>query len=122
MTRTASPPSDVALLANPKRLWSLTGLCLAAAIVWFAAANLPVATPVIAAGRFGDIFGRRKVLDLGLVLFAVASVVAALAQGPAMLIAGRALMGVAAAAILPATLAIIPIELNGKEEVTAFSV
>lgn len=149
MTGTASPPSDAALLANPRRWWSLTGLCLAAAIVWFAAANLPVATPaiaddlggsittmqwantiftlvcgalVIAAGRFGDIFGRRKVLDLGLLLFIAASVVAALAQGPALLIAGRAVMGVAAAAILPATLAIIPIEFSGKEQITAFSV
>ena len=137
----AAPPSA-------KRWWSLTGLCLAAAIVWFAAANLPIASTaiaddlggsvtqlqwantiftlvtgalVIAAGRFGDIFGRRKVLDLGLVLFAAASVVAAVAPNVTVLIAGRALMGVAAAAILPATLAIIPIEFRGKEQVIAFS-
>ncbi len=135
--------------ADPRRWWSLAGLCLAAAIVWFAAASLPVATPaiaadlggsvstlqwantafaltcgalVIAAGRFGDIFGRRRMLDLGLVAFAAASVLAALAPGPATLIAGRALMGFGAAAILPATLAIIPIEFSGKERVTAFSV
>jgi EmrB/QacA subfamily drug resistance transporter len=76
---------------------------------------------VIAAGRFGDIFGRRKVLDIGLVLFAAASVVAALAPNITVLIAGRALMGVAAAAILPATLAIIPIEFSGRDEVVAFS-
>ena len=133
---------------SARRWWSLVGLCLAAAIVWFAAADLPIATTaisndlggsvtalqwantiftlvtgalVIAAGRFGDIFGRRKILDIGLVLFAAASVVAALAPNITVLIAGRALMGVAAAAILPATLAIIPIEFSGKDEVVAFS-
>jgi EmrB/QacA subfamily drug resistance transporter len=149
---TGSPPEAGATLAaglDPRRWWSLAGLCLAAAIVWFAAANLPVATTaiadqiggsvsmlqwantaftltcgalVIAAGRFGDLFGRRKMLAIGLVVFAAASVPAALAQTPAMLIAGRALMGVGAAAILPATLAIIPIQFAGKEKVTAFSI
>ena len=76
---------------------------------------------VIAAGRFGDIFGRRRVLDLGLVLFAAASVVAAVAREPTVLVVGRALMGAGAAAILPATLAIIPIEFAAREQVTAFS-
>lgn len=133
---------------NPRRWWSLIALCMAAAIVWFAAANIPVATSaisediggsvttlqwvntvftlvcgalVIAAGRLGDIFGRRRVLDLGLVLFGIASVLAAVAPSPTLLIVGRALMGVAAAAILPATLAIIPIEFGSREQVTAFS-
>ncbi len=142
------PPGRQLSTTGAHRWGSLVALCLAAAIVWFAAANLPVATPtisadiggsvtmlqwantvftlacgalVIAAGRLGDIFGRRRMLGYGLVLFAVASVVAALAPNAAMLIAGRALMGVAAAAILPATLAIIPIEFSGKDEVTAFS-
>ena len=131
------------------RWWSLAGLCLASAIVWYAAACLPVATPaiaddiggtvtalqwantiftlatgalVIAAGRLGDIFGRRRVLDIGLLVFAAGSVLAALAHGTPALIGGRAVMGVAAAAILPATLAIIPIEFHGRERVTAFSV
>ena len=76
---------------------------------------------VIAAGRLGDIFGRRRVLAIGLVIFAAASVVAALAPNTNVLILGRALMGVGAAAILPATLAIIPIEFSGKDQVTAFS-
>jgi len=141
----ASPSSSS---AGAKRWWSLVALCLSAAIVWFAAANIPVATTaisddlggsvtalqwvntiftlvcgalVIAAGRLGDIFGRRRVLGIGLVIFAAASVLAALAPTTSMLIAGRALMGVGAAAILPATLAIIPIEFSGKDQVTAFS-
>ena len=142
------PAKPTASPAGAKRWWSLVALCLSAAIVWFAAANIPVATAaisddlggsvtalqwvntiftltcgalVIAAGRLGDIFGRRRVLGIGLVIFAAASVLAALAPTTSMLIAGRALMGVGAAAILPATLAIIPIEFSGKDQVTAFS-
>jgi EmrB/QacA subfamily drug resistance transporter len=61
------------------------------------------------------------VLGVGLVIFAAASVVAALAPSTAVLILGRALMGAGAAAILPATLAIIPIEFSGRDQVTAFS-
>ena len=133
--RAAGRPDATAKLVGNQRWWSLVALCLSAAIVWFAAANIPVATTaisddiggsvtalqwantiftltcgalVIAAGRLGDIFGRRQVLGIGLVIFAAASVVAALAPSPELLIAGRALMGVGAAAILPATLAIIP--------------
>ena len=145
----AAPPASAAAtpaaaVVGAKRWWSLVALCLSAAIVWFAAANIPVATTaisddiggsvtalqwantiftltcgalVIAAGRLGDIFGRRKVLDIGLIIFAVASVLAALAPSPELLIAGRALMGAGAAAILPATLAIIPIEFSGKDQV-----
>jgi type VI protein secretion system component VasK len=40
--------NDAALVAGRRRWCSLTGLCLAAVIVWFAAANLPVPTPAIA--------------------------------------------------------------------------
>jgi EmrB/QacA subfamily drug resistance transporter len=144
----SAPTASPAAPASSRRWWSLVALCLSAAIVWFAAANIPVATSaisadiggsvtalqwvntiftlvcgalVIAAGRFGDIFGRRRVLDIGLVIFAVASVVAALAPNPTVLVVGRALMGVGAAAILPATLAIIPLEFSAREQVTAFS-
>lgn len=133
----------------PRRWWSLVGLTTAAAIVWFAVASLPVATPVIAAelggsvtmlqwantaftlscgalviaaGRFGDLFGRRRLLVAGLAVLTVASVVAALSRDPLTLIVARAVMGVGAAAILPATLAIIPIEFDGREQLTAFSV
>jgi MFS family permease len=133
----ARPPAKPsATLEGGRRWWSLVALCLSAAIVWFAAANIPVASAaisedlggsvtalqwvntiftlvcgalVIAAGRLGDIFGRRRVLGIGLVIFAAASVLAALAPTTGMLIAGRALMGAGAAAILSATLAIIPI-------------
>lgn len=77
---------------------------------------------VIAAGKFGDVFGRRRMLDIGLAVFALCSIVAGLAQGTTALIVGRGLMGVGAAMILPATLALIPPQFSGKAQLTAFGV
>ncbi|WP_116950741.1 MFS transporter [Jiangella endophytica] len=58
-------------------------------------------------GLLGDRFGRRRILMLGLLLFGIASAVSAYAQSPEQLITARAFMGVGAAAVMPATLAII---------------
>ncbi|MGH8922714.1 MAG: MFS transporter, partial [Actinomycetes bacterium] len=58
-------------------------------------------------GALGDRFGRKRVLDAGLLVFAAASATAAWAQSPEMLIAARAVLGIAAAMIMPATLSIV---------------
>jgi EmrB/QacA subfamily drug resistance transporter len=58
-------------------------------------------------GVIGDRIGRRRVLLIGLSVFAVGSVLAAFSSGPLQLIACRALMGVGGAAVQPATLAVI---------------
>lgn len=58
-------------------------------------------------GLLGDRFGRKRMLIVGLILFGVASAVSAYAGSPGQLIAARAFMGVGAAAVMPATLAII---------------
>lgn len=62
---------------------------------------------LLASGSFGDRHGRRRALQLGLVVFAATSILAALADTVGQLIAARALMGAGAALIFPATLAII---------------
>ena len=59
-------------------------------------------------GHLGDRFGRRRALQVGLVLFAVTSLLAALSSTSGQLIGARALMGIGAALIFPATLAILP--------------
>src|SRR5256885_1798778 len=58
-------------------------------------------------GVLGDRLGRKRILLLGLALFGIASVASAYSQTAGQLIAARALMGIGAAAVLPATLAII---------------
>ena len=53
------------------------------------------------------IFGRRLMFLAGVIIFAVTSATAGLAQDPAMLIGSRAVQGVGAALMMPATLSII---------------
>jgi len=62
---------------------------------------------LMAAGSLGDRFGRKGVLLVGMAVFAVTSAGAAFAADPGELIVWRAAMGVGAALIFPATLAIL---------------
>jgi EmrB/QacA subfamily drug resistance transporter len=75
---------------------------------WVVDAYLLVFTALLlAAGNLGDRWGRRKVLAVGLVAFAGVSAFAGSAPSADWLIVARALMGIGAALIFPATLAII---------------
>ncbi|HLU56322.1 MAG TPA: MFS transporter [Pseudonocardia sp.] len=58
-------------------------------------------------GRLADTRGLRLALAGGLAVFAGASLVGALAPTPAVLVAARALQGIGAAALAPATLALL---------------
>jgi EmrB/QacA subfamily drug resistance transporter len=69
--------------------------------------TLAFAGLLLVGGNLGDRLGRRRVLQAGLALFAVTSVAAAISKTGGELIAARAAMGVAAALIYPATLAIL---------------
>jgi EmrB/QacA subfamily drug resistance transporter len=74
------------------------------------------------AGLLGDRFGRRRMLVTGLVVFGIASLTSAYAQSPGQLIGARALMGLGAAAIMPATLAIISTVFDPRERARAIGV
>ena len=65
---------------------------------------LVFASLLITVGRIGDIFGRRRLLIIGILIFGVASVLAAMSYSGTTLIAARLLQGVGGAMILPATL------------------
>ena len=54
---------------------------------------LAFAAPTVAAGRLSDIFGRRRVLLIGTIVFMVGSVACGLAQDEWWLIAGRVVQG-----------------------------
>src|SRR6187549_1812440 len=58
-------------------------------------------------GRAADLFGRRRVFLVGVVVFTVASFLCGLANSETMLIAARALQGLGAAIISPAALSIV---------------
>ncbi|MBH1934195.1 DHA2 family efflux MFS transporter permease subunit [Streptomyces sp. AV19] len=69
--------------------------------------TLVFATLLITAGLTADRFGRKRTLLAGLLLFGIFSATAAYAQDAAQLIASRGAMGIGAALVVPATLAII---------------
>lgn len=70
--------------------------------------TLTLAALLLTAGALGDRMGLRRMLLGGLAVFALASAACAAAQGTAALVAARAVQGIGAAALLPATLALIP--------------
>lgn len=78
------------------------------ALQWIVDAySLVFACLLLAGGAIGDRFGRKRVLQVGLVLFAAFSGIAAFSDSSNGLIAWRGAMGIGAALVFPATLAII---------------
>ena len=86
---------------------------------WVASAYLlTLSALLLVGGRLADIYGRRRVLRLGLVAYSALAALAALAPNGATLVIARGLQGVAGALLVPTTLAIInavfPPEERGK--------
>ena len=69
--------------------------------------TLTLAGLLLVAGALGDRYGRRLVFQIGVVWFAAASALCAVASGPGLLITARALQGVGAALLTPGSLAIL---------------
>ncbi|GAB2637076.1 DHA2 family efflux MFS transporter permease subunit [Prescottella soli] len=80
------------------------------ALQWFSTSyTLVLAAALLPAGSFGDRIGRRKLLLMALALFGIASLACAYSQTSAQLIGARAVLGLAAAAIMPMSMAVLPI-------------
>jgi EmrB/QacA subfamily drug resistance transporter len=69
--------------------------------------TLVLACLLLPAGAIGDRYGRRRVLLVGLAIFAVASLAPLIFDSPLQIIAGRALAGAGAAFVMPATLSLL---------------
>jgi EmrB/QacA subfamily drug resistance transporter len=75
---------------------------------WFVNAyTLTFAVLLLPGAALGDRFGRRRVFEIGLALFTLASAAAALAPGSGELVAARALQGAGAALVLPLSLTLL---------------
>jgi EmrB/QacA subfamily drug resistance transporter len=74
---------------------------------------------LLVGGRAGDMFGRRRVFQLGLILFGIGSLVVGASTSAAMIIAARAFQGVGSAILAPTTLAILMDSYTGAKRVRA---
>lgn len=134
---------------HPRRSVILVIMCMSLVLIVSAVSSLNVAIPTIVrelqpssteqlwildsyalvfagflllCGALGDRYGRKHALILGMVIFAVASVLAAYADTPTQLIGYRAIMGIGAAFIMPATLSTITVVFPPEERAKAIAV
>ena len=77
---------------------------------------------MVTAGRLADIFGRRKIIVCGLVVFGVLSAVCGAAPDETWLIAARIVQGVGAALIFPVAIAVISSTFTGPRQSRAIGI
>jgi EmrB/QacA subfamily drug resistance transporter len=83
---------------------------------------LTMAALVVMLGRAGDIFGRKRIFQAGMLAFGAGSVVSATAGETGVLIAGRALQGVGGAAMLGLSLAIATVAFPAEQRPRALGI
>src|SRR6516162_5443423 len=69
--------------------------------------TLTLAGLLLLGGTLGDSYGRRKIFQIGIVWFALASLLCGVAPSIGVLIAARALQGIGGALLTPGSLAIL---------------
>ena len=92
-----------------------------ASVQWITAGyQIAFALLLILGGRLGDIYGRKRIFQVGVLGFTLASILAAAAQNTGTLIAGRLIEGAFAAIMVPQVLAIIHVTFPPQERAKAF--
>jgi len=150
MTVDKNTATDTSPASGPdRRWWALAGVALAVSLVIMDATVVNVALPVmirdlgltaseaewmnaiyslmfaallLTAGRVGDLWGRRRLLLVGMVVFLVASVVAGSVSDGGALIGARLGQGIGAALVLPTTLSTLNAVFVGRQRAIAFAV
>ena len=91
--------------------WAVTGYSLMGAAV------------IVTSGSLGDVFGRKRVFQFGLLLFVASCVLIALSQSGGMVIAGRVIQGASGATILACGLSLLTVanSENKQEQLRAVS-
>src|SRR3954463_14960990 len=132
--RTPPVPERIRLNEGNRKWWTLAAMCFALFMIMLDNTVVNVALPsiqkdlgatvsslewtvnaytltfavlLVTGGRIGDIFGRRRMVLFGVVVFAVSSAAIGLAPTDGWLVAGRAIQGIGGAFMMPGTLSII---------------
>ncbi|MGR4878488.1 MFS transporter [Streptomyces sp. LARHCF249] len=80
---------------------------------------LTLAGLILVGGALGDRFGRRRIFVLGVVWFAVGSLLCGIAPNAAVLVAARALQGIGGALLTPGSLALIQGSIRAEDRARA---
>ena len=104
-------PLEETLDASPTQ----TGLVVAGYVLAFGIALVP-------SGRLGDQWNRKAMFMIGLSIFAIASLCAALAPTAAFLVAARILQGIAAGILMPQVLGMVQTLFQGQARGQAFGI
>jgi EmrB/QacA subfamily drug resistance transporter len=89
--------------------WAVTGYSLVGAAV------------IVTSGSLGDVFGRKRVFQLGLLLFVISCVLIALSSSGGAVIAGRMIQGAAGSTILACGLSLLSVANSGQAQLRAVS-
>lgn len=81
--------------------------------------TLTLASLILVGGSLGDRFGRRRIFIVGVIWFAVASLMCGAAPGIGVLVAARMLQGVGGALLTPGSLAIIQASFHSDDRARA---
>jgi len=149
--RTAAPTADLATAApgrDPK-WWTLTAVCTGVFMLLLDITIVNVALPdiqtelnaslsdlqwvidayalslaalLLTAGSLADLYGRRRVFVIGVVLFTLGSIACGSAQDIFFLTVSRAFQGIGGAAMFATALALLAGAFSGKDRGTAFGV
>ena len=109
---TVALPTIQAALGIPAAQLHLAGI----------AYTLTFGSLLIVAGRAGDLYGRRRVFRIGLLVFTIASALAALSQEGWHLFAARVLQGAGAAMVSPTALALVTSLFKGDQRNRALGI
>lgn len=84
---------------------------------------LTLAALTITGGRFGDLFGRKRMFMVGATIFAAGSLIASLSHGVGTLIMGESIIeGIGAALMMPATASLLVANYRGRDRALALGV
>jgi EmrB/QacA subfamily drug resistance transporter len=90
--------------------WAVTGYSLVGAAV------------IVTSGALGDVFGRRRVFMLGLLLFIGSCVLIALSRTGAGVVAGRCVQGASGATILACGMSLLSVSASGAGQLKAITI
>ena len=92
-------------------------------LIWIPNAYVLVqASLIVASGSLGDHYGRSRVCEIGILLFALASLICGLSTSTGSLIAGRFAQGVGSALIIPNSLAIVSAYFSQRRQALAIGI